>query len=83
VNDTTLADIQAAINEAADFYRQCIVAARCTTNGYYYEQCNGRAEATRQVATRMAEAAHLPVPDWDAIRREVPADGIYRAEAAS
>jgi len=82
MNDTTLADIQAAINEAATFYRQCIVAARCTTDATYYAQCNGRAEATRQTATRMAQVAHLPVPDWDAIRREVPADGIYRAEAA-
>jgi hypothetical protein len=82
VNDTTLAALQAAITEAADYYRQCIVAARCTTDTAYYAQCNGRAEATRQTTTRMAEAAGLPAPDWDAIRRAVPADGIYRAEAA-
>lgn len=81
MNDATLAAIQAAINEADDYYRQSIVAARCAMDGAYYAQCNGRAEATRQLATRMAEAAHLPAPDWDAIRRAVPADGIYRAEA--
>jgi hypothetical protein len=82
VNDATLTALQAAIAEAADYYRQCIVAARCTMDSAYYAQCNGRAEATRQITTRMAEAAGLPVPNWEAIKRAVPADGIYRAVAS-
>ncbi|GAA2608395.1 hypothetical protein GCM10010399_44040 [Dactylosporangium fulvum] len=78
MNDTTLADLQAAIAESAEEYRQQIVAARCSMGNYDYAKNNGRAEATRETTTRMAEAAGLPVPDWDAIRRAVPADGIYR-----
>jgi hypothetical protein len=70
--------LAAAVADAANYYRQCIVSARCSVDGYNYEKCNGRAEATRQTCTRFAEATGLAVPDWDAIREAVPADGIYR-----
>jgi hypothetical protein len=70
--------LTAAVADAANFYRQCIVAARCCMSSEDYARNNGRAEATRQTCTRFAEAAGLAVPDWDAIREAVPADGIYR-----
>lgn len=79
MDETTLADFQAAIARAAEGYRQQIVAARCSTSSEDYAKNNGRAEATRQVTTDMARVVSLPCPDWDAIRRAVPADGIYRA----
>jgi hypothetical protein len=72
------AALAAAMEGAEQDYRQCIVAARATVDGGHYEKCNGRAEAYRQAATRLAELTGVPAPDWDQIRREVPADGIYR-----
>jgi hypothetical protein len=78
-----MSDLQAAIEWAAREYTQCIVSARVTTDGYHYEKVNGRAEAYRQLCDKVAEAAGLGAPDWDRIRREVPADGIYRARAES
>lgn len=63
---------------AAEEYRRCIVAARATCNDDHYAKCNGRAEAYRQLADRLATAAGLPAVDWDAIKEAVPADGIYR-----
>ena len=72
--------LHAVLMGVAEDYRQCIAAARATARGeYYYAKVNGRAEAYRQAATRLAEATGLPIPDWDRIRREVPADGVYRA----
>lgn len=70
--------LTAALAWAGDEYRQCIVAARCTTDGVYYAQVNGRAEAYRQLADLVAEATELAAPDWEGIKRSVPADGIYR-----
>ena len=69
-----------ALDWAAEEYRRCIVSARATTDGYHYAKCNGRAEAYRQLASRVAVAAGLAPPDWGAIREAVPADGIYRRE---
>lgn len=74
--------INAALGWAEHEYRQCIVAARCTTDSTYYAQVNGRAEAYRQLADQVAHAAGVRAPDWDQIRREVPRDGIYRDEPA-
>lgn len=71
-------EIAATIAWAAEEYRRCIVAARCTTDSNYYATCNGRAEAYRQLTDQVAEAAGLPAPDWNAIKEAVPADGIYR-----
>lgn len=71
--------LHAVLRGAAEDYRQCIVAARASGDPNYYEKCNGRAEAYRQAATHLAEKTGLPVPDWDRIRREVPADGVYRS----
>ncbi len=62
----------------AEEYRRCIVSARATHDGAHYDKCNGRAEAYRQLANRIAEATGMPAPDWDAIREAVPSDGIYR-----
>lgn len=74
--------INAALTWAEREYRQCIIAARCTTDSTYYATCNGRAEAYRQLADQVAHAAGVRAPDWDRVRREVPRDGIYRDEAA-
>ncbi len=63
-------------------YRQCIVAARATTASDYYATCNGRAEAYHQAAERLARLAGMSPPDFDRIRQEVPADGIYRDSSA-
>lgn len=71
-----------AMAGAAEDYRQCIAAARASSDPGYYEKCNGRAEAYRQAATRLAELTGVPAPDWDQIRREVPADGVYRDGAS-
>lgn len=71
-------DLKAAIQWAANQYRQCIVSARATTDGGHYEKCNGRAEAYRQLCAQVAEAAGIAVPDWEAIKAAVPPDGIYR-----
>jgi folate-dependent tRNA-U54 methylase TrmFO/GidA len=63
---------------AAEEYRKCIVSARVTTDGHHYAQCNGRAEAYRQLCDEMTKAAGLKPVNWDAIRTAVPRDGIYR-----
>lgn len=68
-----------AMEGAERDYRQCIVSARATRDEGHYEKCNGRAEAYRQAATRLAELTGVMAPDWEQIRRDVPADGIYRA----
>jgi hypothetical protein len=70
--------IAEVLDWAANQYRQCIVSARASVNGGHYEKCNGRAEAYRQLAERVAAAADLPCPNWDAIKTAVPVDGIYR-----
>jgi hypothetical protein len=67
-----------AIAWAAREYEQCIVSARVTTDSVHYATCNGRAEAYRQLCELVAEAAGVATPDWEAIKRSVPADGIYR-----
>jgi hypothetical protein len=77
------AALASAMQGAARDYRQCIVSARATSDGGHYEKCNGRAEAYRQAATRLAELTGVAAPDWDQIRRDVPADGIYRHQAGS
>jgi hypothetical protein len=71
----TIADV---IAWAAEEYRRCIVSARCTVDGHHYEKVNGRAEAYRQLCERVAAAADLEAPDWEAIKAAVPSDGIYR-----
>jgi hypothetical protein len=70
--------IAEVLDWAAKEYRQCIVSARVTCDGHHYEKVNGRAEAYRQLAERVATAADLPCPNWEAIKTAVPADGIYR-----
>lgn len=72
------AAIAGALDWAAEEYRRCIVSARATCDGGHYERANGRAEAYRQLADRVAAAADLPAPDWNAIKEAVPADGVYR-----
>lgn len=76
--DRQISTLHAVLMGAAEDYRQCIVAARASMSDADYQRCNGRAEAYRQAATRLAESSGLPIPDWDRIRREVPADGVYR-----
>lgn len=77
-----LQPVERGVQDALDWvtreYRQCIVSARCTHDSGHYERVNGRAEAYRQLGTLVATGARLPVPDWEGIKREVPADGIYR-----
>lgn len=77
-----LQPVQRGVQDALDWvtreYRQCIASARCTHDGGHYEKVNGRAEAYRHLGTLVATGARLPVPDWEAIKAEVPADGIYR-----
>lgn len=63
---------------AAREYTQCIVSARASVDGGHYEKCNGRAEAYRQLTERVAAAAGVPCPDWEAIKASVPTDGVYR-----
>lgn len=77
--DRQMSTLHAVLMGAAEDYRQCIVAARASMSDADYQRCNGRAEAYRQAATRLAESSGLPIPDWDRIRREVPADGVYRS----
>lgn len=72
------AGVTAALEWVATEYRQCIVSARVTCDGEHYARCNGRAEAYHQLADRVATAAGLAPPDWDQIRRDVPADGRRR-----
>lgn len=72
------ADVVLWLASIGEEYRRCIVAARATMDGHYYQTCNGRAEAYRQAASAIAGSLGLDAPDWDLIRREVPADGIYR-----
>lgn len=67
----------------AEQYRQCIVSARVTCDAGHYEKVNGRAEAYRQAAEHLAPLIGVEPPDWDAIRRDVPADGIYRPAPAA
>lgn len=71
-------DLTSALAWAAEEYRRCIVSARSTHDSGHYEKCNGRAEAYRQLADRVAAAAGLDGPDWNAIKEAVPPDGIYR-----
>lgn len=73
-------DLQSALGWVAEEYRRCIVSARATTDGGHYEKCNGRAEAYRQLADRIAAAAGLAGPNWNAIKEAVPQDGIYRVK---
>lgn len=68
----------AAMAWAAEEYRKCIVGARVTHDSDQYATCNGRAEAYRQLCEQVAEAAGVAAPDWEAIKRAVPVDGIYR-----
>lgn len=70
--------IAEALKWATSQYRQCIVSARASVDGGHYEKCNGRAEAYRQLADRVAAAANLPQTDWEAIKHDVPTDGVYR-----
>jgi hypothetical protein len=70
--------IAEVLNWAENQYRQCIVSARATHDSGHYATCNGRAEAYRQLAERVAAASDLPRPDWEAIKQAVPADGVYR-----
>lgn len=72
------AEISEALNWAASEYRANVIAARCSTGGDMYLTCNGRAEAYRQLADKVADTAGLPRIDWEAIKRDVPADGIHR-----
>jgi hypothetical protein len=72
-----------AIAWIAEEYRRCVVAARCTMDGTYYATCNGRAEAYRQAVEVLADLTGVTPPDFEQIRREVPADGIYRTGAAT
>jgi hypothetical protein len=76
--EAAMADLKSAITWAAKEYKQCIVSARCTVDGHHYEKVNGRAEAYRQLAVRVAAAAGVDAPDWEAIKAAVPPDGIYR-----
>jgi hypothetical protein len=75
---TDLNALASAVADSAEYYRQCIVAACCCMSSEDYARNNGRAEATRQTCTRFAEAAGLAVPDWNAIKDAVPADGVCR-----
>lgn len=76
-------ELQAALDWIAGEYRQCIVAARCTVDGYYYERVAGRAEAYRQASDHVTAALGIPPTDWDGIKEAVPADGIYRTQEAA
>jgi hypothetical protein len=61
-------------------YRQRIVAARGAGPGAdtdYWRWC-GQAEAIRQTIDALASRAGFDAPDWEQIKRGVPADGIYR-----
>lgn len=73
-----IATITSTLTWAAGQYRQCIVSARASAGAENYLTNNGRAEAYRQLADRVADAAGLPRVDWEAIKRAVPADGVYR-----
>ncbi|MFJ8687379.1 hypothetical protein [Micromonospora wenchangensis] len=66
---------------APDEYRQAIVAARAAGSDTDYAKNNGRAEMIRVFATGLASRAGLPVCDWERIKRDVPADGVYRMPA--
>ncbi|MFI6228594.1 hypothetical protein ACIBCR_14935 [Micromonospora echinospora] len=68
---------------APDEYRQSITAARASGSSEGYAKNNGRAEMIRVFATGLAERAGLPVADWEQIKRGIPADGVYRAEAVN
>jgi hypothetical protein len=72
------AALASALTWATGQYKQCIISARATTDGAHYEKCNGRAEAYRQLATLVAEASGVAIPDWNGIKTAVPPDGIYR-----
>lgn len=74
----TSAALRAVVDWAAEEYRQCVVSARCSVDGYHYEKVNGRAEAYRQLCAQVAKAAGVAEPDWEAIKAAVPPDGIYR-----
>lgn len=71
--DTT----RSVLEWVAEEYRRCIVSARCTHSAVQYAQVNGRAEAYRQLASRVTQATGVPCPDWEQIKRDVPADGTY------
>lgn len=79
-DDEPAAKLAAAVAWAAEEYERCIVAARVTTDSHQYATCNGRAEAYRQLCVLVAEAAGIAAPDWEAIKKAVPTDGIYRPE---
>ncbi len=72
------AQLEGVLRWAAEEYRKCIVSARCTHSSDHYAKCNGRAEAYRQLASQVAEVAGIETPDWEAIKADVPPDGIYR-----
>lgn len=78
MNDTTTNPIVSVLAWAANEYRRCIIAARCSGSDHSYYQNNGRAEAYRQLADRLSASANLPQTDWEAIKTALPADGIYR-----
>lgn len=66
---------------APNEYAQCIIAARVAVTDTDYAKNNGRAEMIRVFATGLADRAGIPVTDWEQIKRNVPADGVYRAAA--
>ena len=63
---------------APDEYRQAITAARSAGSSDDYAKNNGRAEMIRIFATGLAERAGLPVPDWEQIKQNIPADGVHQ-----
>jgi hypothetical protein len=70
--------VASSMEWVAEEYRQCIASARCTYDGGHYERVNGRAEAYRQLATKISASSGIAAPNWDAIKKAVPPDGIYR-----
>jgi hypothetical protein len=78
VDDHVSPDIWSVLTSAATAYGKCLVSARASRTDVDYARYNGRAAAYRQLADELADAACLPRPDWETIKKSVPADGIHR-----
>lgn len=77
--------VQHVLALAPDEYRQRIVAARAAgadADADYWRWC-GQAEAIRQTVDALATRAGIAAPGWEQIKRDVPADGVYRPKAVS
>ncbi|GLY08294.1 hypothetical protein [Actinoplanes sp. NBRC 101535] len=71
-------DLTAVLAWARNEYKLNLIAARCTTSRFMYAICNGRLEGIRQVTNQLTTTAGLTPVDWEQIKRDVPADGMYR-----